>query len=113
MPLLFVFKFSNEQPDNILHVCVAGVDQYKICDFNLARDNDVELEEDTPKKAFTALVQTASYRAPEVLCGDDKYTKAVDLWSLGCIFAELLQVCCSTIFVCLFFFIVDICVDCV
>ncbi|GFY43427.1 cyclin-dependent kinase 10 [Trichonephila inaurata madagascariensis] len=30
------------------------------------------------------------YRAPELLFGDTKYTSAIDIWSAGCIFAELL-----------------------
>lgn len=30
------------------------------------------------------------YRAPEVLLGNDKYTTALDMWSVGCIFAELI-----------------------
>lgn len=30
------------------------------------------------------------YRAPEILIGSTSYTKSVDIWSIGCIFAELL-----------------------
>lgn len=33
---------------------------------------------------------TRWYRAPEILLGSNKYTKGVDMWSLGCILAELL-----------------------
>ena len=33
---------------------------------------------------------TPLYRAPEVLLGEEEYTSKVDLWSIGCIFAELL-----------------------
>ena len=32
---------------------------------------------------------TRWYRAPEVLLGSNSYTKAVDMWSLGCIIAEM------------------------
>ena len=30
------------------------------------------------------------YRSPEVLLGNDKYGTALDMWSVGCIFGELL-----------------------
>lgn len=33
---------------------------------------------------------TRWYRAPEVILSASEYTKAVDIWSIGCIFAELL-----------------------
>jgi mitogen-activated protein kinase 15 len=39
---------------------------------------------------LTDYVATRWYRAPEILLGSNKYTKGVDMWSLGCILAELL-----------------------
>lgn len=33
---------------------------------------------------------TIWYRAPELLLGSRHYTKAIDIWAIGCIFAELL-----------------------
>jgi len=39
---------------------------------------------------MTDYVATRWYRAPEILVGSDRYEEAVDLWSLGCIFAEML-----------------------
>ncbi len=39
---------------------------------------------------LTDYVATRWYRAPEILLGSTKYTKGVDMWSLGCILAELL-----------------------
>ena len=36
-------------------------------------------------------VQTRWYRAPEVLLGHKNYEKSVDVWSIGCIFAEILK----------------------
>merc|ERR1712154_538022 len=39
---------------------------------------------------YTNRVVTLWYRAPELLLSDVHYTAAVDLWSLGCVFAELL-----------------------
>jgi len=39
---------------------------------------------------YTQTVVTLWYRAPEILLGDRKYTTQIDLWSIGCILAELL-----------------------
>ena len=39
---------------------------------------------------MTDYVATRWYRAPEVLLGSTQYTKGADMWSLGCILAELL-----------------------
>ncbi|XP_038991625.1 mitogen-activated protein kinase 9-like isoform X2 [Hibiscus syriacus] len=60
----------------------------KICDFGLARVSF----NDAPSAIFwTDYVATRWYRAPE-LCGSffSKYTPAIDVWSIGCIFAEML-----------------------
>ncbi|KAH6836454.1 MAP kinase 20 [Perilla frutescens var. hirtella] len=60
----------------------------KICDFGLAR----VAFSDTPTTIFwTDYVATRWYRAPE-LCGSffSKYTPAIDIWGIGCIFAEVL-----------------------
>ena len=56
----------------------------KIADFGLARMFGDPLEE------MTALVVTLWYRAPELLLGTKTYDTAIDMWSVGCIFAELL-----------------------
>ncbi|XP_071723378.1 mitogen-activated protein kinase 16-like isoform X1 [Rutidosis leptorrhynchoides] len=73
------------KPKNIL----ANADcKLKICDFGLAR----VAFHDTPTAIFwTDYVATRWYRAPE-LCGSffSKYTPAIDIWSIGCIFSELL-----------------------
>jgi len=55
----------------------------KVCDFGLARKYVGE-------RAYTPVVVTMWYRAPEVLLGCDKYTPVIDMWSVGCIFAELI-----------------------
>ncbi|PNT72479.1 hypothetical protein BRADI_2g45006v3 [Brachypodium distachyon] len=74
------------KPRNIL----ANADcKLKICDFGLARVSF----NDTPSAIFwTDYVATRWYRAPE-LCGSffSKYTPAIDIWSIGCIFAEMLS----------------------
>lgn len=40
---------------------------------------------------MTEYVATRWYRAPEILLGSTKYTKAVDMWSTGCILGELVN----------------------
>lgn len=56
----------------------------QICDFGLAR-----VEEPDETKHMTQEVVTQYYRAPEILMGAKHYTAAIDVWSVGCIFAEL------------------------
>ena len=58
----------------------------KICDFGLARS-----EEPDSRVHMTQEVVTQYYRAPEILMGAKHYTNAIDMWSVGCIFAELLR----------------------
>ena len=55
----------------------------KICDFGLARTNKEQ-------EYMTEYVVTRWYRAPELLLSCTEYTSAIDVWSVGCIFAELL-----------------------
>ncbi|KAL1923530.1 uncharacterized protein VTP21DRAFT_8510 [Calcarisporiella thermophila] len=57
----------------------------KIADFGLARVYDNKPRPMTPR------VVTLWYRPPELLLGEENYTTAVDMWSVGCIFAEFLQ----------------------
>lgn len=56
----------------------------KICDFGLARTNC------TKNQFMTEYVVTRWYRAPELLLCCDNYGTSIDVWSVGCIFAELL-----------------------
>jgi cell division cycle 2-like protein len=56
----------------------------KICDFGLARKFA------SPLRPYTNLVVTLWYRAPELLLGTDVYSSAIDMWSVGCIMAELI-----------------------
>jgi mitogen-activated protein kinase 15 len=60
----------------------------KVADFGLARSLDVKDPDTIP--LLTDYVATRWYRAPEILLGSNKYTKGVDMWSMGCILAELL-----------------------
>ena len=68
------------KPSNIL--LNANCD-LRICDFGLARTS-------SEKEYMTEYVVTRWYRAPELLLSCAEYTAAIDIWSCGCIFAELL-----------------------
>lgn len=57
----------------------------KIADFGLSRIVSV------PSRPYTHEVVTLWYRAPEVLLGMETYSFAIDIWSVGCIFAELIM----------------------
>ena len=58
--------------------------QMKVADFGMARYYG-----DPPPK-LTQLVVTLWYRAPELLLGAERYGAEIDIWSIGCIFGELL-----------------------
>lgn len=59
----------------------------KICDFGLARVMDPERDH---AGMLTEYVATRWYRAPEVMLNAKNYTSALDMWSIGCILAEML-----------------------
>jgi len=59
------------------------IDNLKITDFGLARVFSI------PIRPYTHEVVTLWYRAPEILLGSAEYSTPVDIWSAGCIFAEL------------------------
>jgi mitogen-activated protein kinase 15 len=73
------------KPSNILINSDAYV---KICDFGLARCINATTNKDV---TMTDYVATRWYRAPEILLGSTKYTTQADMWSVGCIFGELLS----------------------
>eukprot|EP00761_Pharyngomonas_kirbyi_P009519 gb/GECH01009535.1/.p1 GENE.gb/GECH01009535.1/~~gb/GECH01009535.1/.p1 ORF type:complete len:414 (+),score=72.04 gb/GECH01009535.1/:1-1242(+) len=56
----------------------------KVCDFGMSR-----LFSEPPRQ-YTPGVVTLWYRAPEILLGDRSYSQASDMWSVGCIFAEIM-----------------------
>lgn len=73
------------KPANLL---VNSKCELKISDFGLAR---VEPEDDIKRANMTHHVVTRWYRPPELMLSpNDAYTSAVDMWSAGCIMAELL-----------------------
>lgn len=67
----------------------------KLADFGLARiyDGTYPATSDSlpggGRHEYTGLVVTRWYRAPELLIGVRKYTTAVDMWGMGCVFGEL------------------------
>lgn len=60
----------------------------KVCDFGLARS--AASTEDN-QGFMTEYVATRWYRAPEIMLTFKEYTKAIDVWSVGCILAEMLS----------------------
>lgn len=73
------------KPGNIL-VTIQGT--LKICDFGLARGISPKFMQ--PRvHSITNYVATRWYRAPELLLCRRNYSKSVDMWAVGCIFAEL------------------------
>jgi len=70
------------KPQNIL---LGTSDELKIADFGLARAFGI------PIRPYTKEVVTLWYRAPELLLGTPEYSTPVDMWSVGCIFAEIVS----------------------
>jgi len=60
-------------------------ERLKLADFGLARAFGI------PVRQYTHEVITLWYRAPEILLGSKHYSTPVDLWSIGCIFAEMVN----------------------
>ncbi|TMW58129.1 hypothetical protein Poli38472_011717 [Pythium oligandrum] len=78
------------KPSNILVTSACDV---KICDLGLARYVDYSLAKKHGSETFVQLTEyvvTRWYRAPEILLDGYRYDKPSDLWSAGCILAELL-----------------------
>jgi mitogen-activated protein kinase 1/3 len=64
---------------------LSQTNELRICDFGFAR----VLNNKNPG-GLTDYVATRWYRAPEVILNASHYTNALDVWSIGCIFAELI-----------------------
>ncbi|KAG5899828.1 hypothetical protein JTB14_012299 [Gonioctena quinquepunctata] len=76
------------KPSNVL---LDSLCRCKIADFGLARSLSQGLEGTIGDcdPTLTDYVATRWYRAPEILIANRRYTKGIDLWSLGCILAEM------------------------
>lgn len=90
--LQLIYRLSNYSASNLL------IDNHgilRIADFGLARGFD----EDPPVagaphlaragRDYTNMVVTRWYRPPELLLGERKYTTAIDMWGVGCVFGEM------------------------
>ena len=87
--LVFHFIFYPKKPRNLLlnkKDCML-----KICDFGLSRALLSSGLNGANPNMMTDYVETRYYRAPELLLGLKTYSKAVDMWSVGCIFAEIIR----------------------
>ncbi|CAH8841673.1 unnamed protein product [Trichobilharzia szidati] len=71
------------KPENIL---INKANEVKLCDFGFARFLN-------PGGEYTDYVATRWYRSPELLVGDTQYGPPVDVWAIGCVFAEMLLGC--------------------
>ncbi|KAG2199950.1 hypothetical protein INT47_009276 [Mucor saturninus] len=77
--------------NNILHrdmkaanLLISNDGYLQIADFGLARG----MEDDN--KEYTKTVVTRWYRPPELFLGERRYTSAIDMWGVGCVFGELM-----------------------
>ena len=69
------------KPENLL---VNKTGLLKVCDFGFARSTL-----SNQSAVYTDYVSTRWYRSPELLVGDANYDKTVDIWAIGCIYAEM------------------------
>ena len=68
------------KPQNLL---ISRQGQLKIADFGLARPFGA------PVRSYSPEVVTLWYRSPDVLLGSKFYSTSIDMWSIGCIFGEM------------------------
>jgi len=68
------------KPQNLL---LSGEGHVKLADFGLARGFGI------PVNAFSSEVVTLWYRPPDILLGSTHYSTSIDMWSIGCVLAEL------------------------
>eukprot|EP00118_Oscarella_pearsei_P013560 m.109599 g.109599 ORF g.109599 m.109599 type:complete len:466 (+) comp37355_c0_seq4:1344-2741(+) len=70
------------KPQNLL---INNNGELKLADFGLARAKSV------PSRTFSNEVVTLWYRPPDVLLGSTDYSTSLDMWGVGCIFAEMIS----------------------
>jgi cyclin-dependent kinase-like len=69
------------KPENVL---ISKQGSVKICDLGFARSMP-------SNRIMTDYVATRWYRPPELLIGKDDYDKSIDIWSVGCVMAEMID----------------------
>ncbi|KAL5061794.1 hypothetical protein RYX36_023531 [Vicia faba] len=76
------------KPNNLLVSFTSSlrVNQVKLCDFDVAKIIEPPLSPYSERK-----MGNPCYKAPELLMGSTRYSTAVDIWSMGCIFAEMIK----------------------
>lgn len=83
------------KPENLLVNTTTGDHSLRLCDFGFARSmassGGIGAAVGTAPSDLTEYVATRWYRAPELLLGDTKYSKSVDIWAIGCIMGELIE----------------------
>ena len=76
------FIHRDIKPDNIL---ISSEGKIVLTDFDLCRQESKGKDDPMTRTAVTLY-----YRAPEIFFGDSFYTNKIDIWSIGCVFAELI-----------------------
>jgi serine/threonine protein kinase len=105
-PLMHLDKESNHMTALESVLINPETETIRIADFGLARSVSTINAPMTPEVLFSDVtsnllvlilsfgqVVTPAYRAPEVYQGVQKYNATMDIWSAGCIFAELVVAC--------------------
>tara|TARA_B100000795_G_scaffold164403_1_gene123655 strand:+ start:173 stop:1471 length:1299 start_codon:yes stop_codon:yes gene_type:complete len=84
-----LFIHRDIKPTNILyHGNGSNIGKLILCDFGLAKR--ISKPQTVNDPSLTPVVVTLYYRALEILLGDGCYDEAVDVWSIGCVFAEMI-----------------------
>lgn len=76
-----IYQNKDLKPSNLL---ISSKGELKLADFGLAKLFG------SPDRRYTPQCVTRWYRAPELLFGSEQYGPSVDIWAVGCIFAELM-----------------------
>ncbi|KAJ1338985.1 cyclin-dependent kinase 2 [Batrachochytrium salamandrivorans] len=84
VPSTAIREISAEGVEASQHLLIDQHGMLKLADFGLARAFGI------PLRTYTHEVVTLWYRSPEILLGSKHYSTAVDMWSVGCIFAEMI-----------------------
>lgn len=79
MCAMLVYLNMIAYPSTAANLLISDKGVLKIADFGLARP----IDPDERSRHYTMTVVTRWYRAPELFLGDNQYTRAIDIWSVG------------------------------